>query len=90
MDFIKENERIYQVDENKELLCEITFPIKNGVADIDHTFVSDRLRGQGMADKLVTAAVLQIEEAGLKLTTTCSYAAKWMEKHPEKANLLFK
>ena len=60
-----EKERVYAKDENGMLLAEITFPeTADGWADIDHTFVDPSLRGQGLADKLVRAALQQIAEAG--------------------------
>ncbi|MCF0121039.1 MAG: N-acetyltransferase [Oscillospiraceae bacterium] len=83
MELKKEPGRISYTSPEGELLCEITFPDENGVADINHTFVSEKLRGQGMAGKLVAAAMEQIGERSLKVSASCSYAAGWLEKHPE-------
>ena len=83
MEFRHETGRIFAEDETGELLCEITFPDDGAVAVIDHTYVSDRLRGQGVAAQLVSAAVAQIKERGLKIYPTCSYAVKWLQAHPE-------
>ena len=76
-------ERIYAEDENGRLIAEITFPAQDGVATINHTFVDDSLRGQGVAGKLVKAACEKIRTDGNKIAATCSYAASWLEKHPE-------
>lgn len=79
--FIKEKERIYMNDENGKMVAEITFPeVKDGINEIDHTFVDSSLRGQGIAGKLVREAVDQIRENGNKPVPTCSYAVKWFEK----------
>lgn len=83
MDFIYEKERIYMNDKNGRLIAEITFPTKEGIATINHTFVDESLRGQGVAGKLTEAAVKQILNDKNKLSATCSYAVKWLEKHPE-------
>lgn len=83
MDFIYEKERIYMNDENGKLIAEITFPTKEGIATINHTFVDESLRGQGVAGKLTEAAVKQILNDKNKLSATCSYAVKWLKKHPE-------
>ena len=86
MEFIYEAHRIYAEAEDGELLAEIDFPeVAPGVVDLNHTFVSDKLRGQGVAGKLMAAAIARIEEQGWKTRTSCSYAKGWMEKHPEKA-----
>ncbi|MCI5910788.1 MAG: GNAT family N-acetyltransferase [Oscillospiraceae bacterium] len=82
MEFIKEKNRIYKTDENGKVIAEITFPeTEKNVFCIDHTFVDDSLRGQGIAGKLVEAAVSEIENKGGKATATCSYAAHWLEKN---------
>lgn len=82
-DLIYEYDRIYCVDEDNELIAEITFPAKNGVAVIDHTFVDGSLRGQGVAGMLVRAAADKITADGNRIAAVCSYAKKWFEKHPE-------
>ena len=87
MEFQREDGRIFAMDGDR-LVAEVTFPAENGVADIDHTFVDDSLRGQGVAGKLVRAAVDQIRADGRKARVTCSYAKTWFEHHPEEADLL--
>ena len=85
MEFIKENSKIYSIDKNKKIIAEITFyESKNGVFSIDHTFVDESLRGQGIAGKLVEMAVEEIEKRGGKVEATCSYAKKWLEKNKLK------
>ena len=79
-----EKERVYALDESGKLVAEITFPeTAPGVYTMDHTFVDPSLRGQGMADKLVRAALEQIRENGGTPAATCSYAAAWLAKHPQ-------
>ncbi|MDO4492763.1 MAG: GNAT family N-acetyltransferase [Clostridia bacterium] len=87
MEFQVETGRIFAADGEK-LLCEVTFPVRDGVATIDHTFVDDSLRGQGIAGQLMEAAVAEIGKNGWKAHPTCSYAVKWFEKHPEAGGLL--
>ena len=79
--FKKEKSRIYLENEKGELIAEITFPeMSPGVYTINHTFVDDSLRGQGVASKLVQAAVDEIERLGGTVKATCSYAVAWFEK----------
>ena len=78
MDFIYETGRIYAEDASGDLAAEITFPASNGIAEIDHTFVGDSLRGQGIAGQLVKAAA-----DGNKIKATCPYAVSWLAKHKE-------
>ena len=87
MNMITEDSRIYAKDENGRIVAEITFPAKDGVATIDHTFVDESLRGKGIASKLVKAAVEKILADGNKIAATCSYAVKWLENHSEFSSL---
>lgn len=88
MEFQYEKSRIFALDASGKVIAEITFPVSDGYAVIDHTFVDSSLRGQGVAGKLVTAAVAEIRKSGLKVKPVCSYAAKWFEKHPDETDLL--
>lgn len=55
---------------------------------LDHTFVPDELRGKGLAAHLVRKALDFAGQRGLKVNPQCSYAAEFIQKHPEFADLL--
>ena len=79
---IEEN-RIFLSDDAGKTIAEITFcETSPGTYTIDHTFVDSSLRGQGIASKLVDAAVKEILSRNCKVAATCSYAKKWLEEHP--------
>ncbi len=82
MNFKKEENRIYAEDENGETLAEVTFyEIEKGKFNIDHTFVDDSLRAQGIGSKLVKEAVKVLTEKGAKIEATCPFAQKWLAEH---------
>jgi predicted GNAT family acetyltransferase len=85
----QEDGRIVYLDEKGQMLAEISFPAAGPDAvDIVSTFVDPSLRGQGIADKLMRAALESIRAQGLKTYTTCGYAERWFSAHPEYAELL--
>lgn len=91
MTFMYEPNRIFHNDTNGCTLAEVTFPAVNeNTVNINHTFVDDSLRGQGVASQLLEAAAAQIARDGKQVIPTCSYAVKWFEKHPEYQNILAK
>lgn len=45
-----------------------------------HTYVSETLRGQGVADKLYQALIHFVKQQNLKLIPSCSYIAKKWER----------
>ena len=79
---IKDN-RIFQEKDGK-VIAEVTFPeTEPGTFTIDHTFVDPILRGQGIASKLVQAAVEEIKRKDGEVRATCPYAVKWLKEHME-------
>lgn len=89
MDFQKQEGRIFALGTDGELLAEVTFPTgPDGIADINHTFVDENLRGQGVANQLLQAAAQELRAQGRKTKTSCWYAAQWFAKHPQEQDLL--
>ena len=82
MNFIKEKSRIYYKNEEGKIVAEITYKeVEKGLFNIEHTFVDESLRGQGIASKLVDEAIKKIKNKDGKIMATCSYAKKWLEKN---------
>ena len=82
MDFIFEDDRIYTEGKGGKILAEICFhDTGDGSMEIDRTFVDDSLRGQGIAGDLMKMAVDTIKRKGKRVTASCSYAVKWLEKN---------
>ncbi len=91
VDLQYEEKRIFALDASGRVVAEITYPLEaSGVVSIDHTFVDESLRGQGIADTLMRAAVAKIREAGLKAVADCSYAQIWFARHPDETDVLLK
>lgn len=80
MEYITEKNRIYLVKDGKEV-AEVTFPERDGIYVINHTYVDDQLRGQGIAAELVRRAVEEIEHRGGQYKATCSYAQLWLARN---------
>ncbi len=83
MNYITETDRIYATDPQGRLIAEVTFPTSGGVSTINHTFVDESLRGQGIAGELVKRAADKILAEGNKIAATCPYAVVWFGRHPE-------
>lgn len=78
-----EDNGIFASNSEGTVLAEITFSKEEDAYCIHHTFVDDSLRGMGIAGILVQKAVDEIQRRGYRVTATCSYAVRWLEKHPE-------
>lgn len=88
MDFIEQPNRIYSADAEGKVIAAVSFPNRSEhVVEINHTFVDDSLRGQGVAGQLMKAVVEKLRRENKKAYATCSYAAKWFQTHPEAADV---
>ena len=67
-------------------VCE--YELADGRMVFTHTLVPPELRGRGIAEKLVRAALAGARAAGRKVTPACSYVAKFIERHREYQDLL--
>ena len=77
------------MDEQGKRLAELTFS-KAGDKRIiiDHTDVSDALRGKGAGKQLVSAAVDYARKNGLKILPLCPFAKSVFDKVPEFSDVL--
>ena len=77
--------KIFMNDESGRIIAEVTFPdYDDNTIIIDHTFVDDSLRGQGIAGKLMLEVVNYAKNNNKKIKASCSYALKWFEKNKEQ------
>ena len=53
-----------------------------------HTLVPPELRGRGIAEQLVRAALADARTAGRKVVPACSYVEVFIKRHREYADLL--
>ena len=59
----------------------------DSVMTIRHTEVPEPLGGRGIAGDLVRAALEFARAEGYRVRPACEYAAAWMDRHPEYADL---
>ncbi|WP_370460356.1 GNAT family N-acetyltransferase [Cytobacillus firmus] len=88
-DIQKEENRFFMNDEKGNMIAEITYiPSGDSVITIDHTYVSDSLRGQGIAGKLLESVVQEARSKGYKIVPACSYAKAVFDRKSEYQDLL--
>ncbi len=79
----------FYIEENGERLAEMTFS-KAGDSRmiIDHTQVSDKLRGMGAGKQLVNAAVEFARKNEIKIIPLCPFAKSVFNRVPDYADVL--
>lgn len=85
MEIKKKNEQFYIGDDPKKPLAEMTI-VLSGEKQliIDHTMVSDQLRGQGVGDQLLAEVIQFARDKNLKIIPLCPFAKARMEKNKER------
>lgn len=67
--------------------AELDYRLTPGVMHITHTGVPPALEGRGIAAAMTQAALGFARASGLKVNPLCSYAAAYLRRHPEWADL---
>ncbi len=61
---------------------------EDGTRILTHTEVDPEFGGRGLAGHLARRALDDAREAGLRVVPRCSYMARYVERHPEYADLV--
>ena len=71
----------FYIGENVHHLAEMTYTWQDAqIFTIDHTTVDESLRGQGVANKLLTQVVAFAREKNLKIIPLCPFAKSVFDK----------
>ena len=82
MQFVHNKNDISVYDSNNNTIAQVTFPsIDASTVDVNHTFVDDSLRGQGIAGQLMKELAAELRFQNKKAVLSCPYAVNWFEKH---------
>lgn len=88
-EILKKENRFLVNDKEGNMVAEITYmPSGDSQITIDHTYVSESLRGQGIAGKLIESVVQEAREQGYKIVPLCSYAKAVFERKSEYRDVL--
>lgn len=68
--------------------CVLEYELADGVMTISHTGVPSQVGGRGIASALMAAAMTTARAEQWKVVPACSYAATWVQRHPDNVDLL--
>jgi predicted GNAT family acetyltransferase len=74
----------FVIDDGAQRLAEMAVAIIGGNLTVYHTEVSEALRGQGVAQKLLNTMVEYARKNNLKVVALCPYVHKQFQRHPEQ------
>ena len=64
------------------------YRLADGVLSIKYVFAPESLRGTGAAGRLMEGVGAHARANNLKIIPICGYAASWLRRHSETADLL--
>jgi len=68
---------------------ELTYTLPEpGVIDLQHTGADEPLRGRGVGEALVRAALDHARRAHLRVIPTCHFVRHWLARHPAEQDVL--
>ncbi len=69
-------------------LAQAEYRLEPGVLVITHTAVPPEFEGRGIAGALIGATLAHARAQGLKVKPVCTFAAAYMQRHPDTQDLL--
>ncbi|MEE4297156.1 MAG: GNAT family N-acetyltransferase [Wenzhouxiangella sp.] len=69
-------------------LCTLDYSERQNGVSFDSVQVPKAVGGRGLAGKLTRHALDWARSQGLSVQPTCPYVARWIDRHPDYADLL--
>ena len=90
-DSVRDNRRLsrFELEVNGEIAF-TNYSIEGAVIVLMHTETPVRVRGQGVASKLVDGILKIIRDRGLKVVPRCSFVRVYFMQHPNEGDILAK
>jgi uncharacterized protein len=68
--------------------CTLDYELSGSVMTITHTRVPDPVAGRGIAAALMEAALAHARASGWRVVPRCSYAVRYLQRHPEWSDVV--
>lgn len=77
----------FEVEADGRLAGFIDYREQDGAWNLVHTEIEPAFEGRGLASALAKFALDEARREGRKVVPTCSYVARWLDKHAEYQDL---
>jgi predicted GNAT family acetyltransferase len=78
----------YEIHVDGELAGYTLIQLRDGVTVMPHTVIGEQFGGRGLGTQLVQGALDDLRERGDKIVPLCPMVKKFIEKHPDYADLV--
>lgn len=87
MEVIHDKQNLSFVIKVDNLSSYVAYSLVEGVMELYTTYTPPQLRGRGLAERVVRAALEYAKENNLRVIPSCSYVRIFIERHPEYKSL---
>ena len=81
--WVNDQKGAFVIEEGSERIAEMAIGVSGNNLTVYHTEVSDKLKGQGVAAKLLSTMVSYAREHKLKVIALCPYVNAQFTRHPD-------
>jgi predicted GNAT family acetyltransferase len=78
----------YELEVDGRLAGILRYRVEPGLVVLVHTDVHPAFEGRGLGGRLVAGALEDIRARGLRVAPHCPFAAEYIRRHPEYADLV--
>jgi uncharacterized protein len=78
----------YEAIVDGEVVAFADYEVTGAIVVLPHTVTTPALRGRGHAGQVVRFALDDIRDSGRKVIPSCWYVARFIDEHPEYADLV--
>ncbi len=83
-----EQRQRYEAQRDGQTLGYSVYRDLGDVVELPHTVVEPAFEGQGIASAVVAFALDDIRASGKRVLPTCSFVARYIERHPAYADIV--
>lgn len=80
----KDDRKAFVIEADGEIVAEMEVTTASSTMTVHHTNVDDKLKGQGVAQKLLAGMVSYARENGMKVIPLCRYVHAQFKRHPDQ------
>lgn len=78
----------YEAVADDEVVGYLDYRDRGDVRALPHTFTEPAWRGRGIAERVVRFALDDSRATGMRIAPECGFVARFVETHPEYADLV--
>ena len=86
----KDDRKAFVIEDDGQIVAEMEVTMTPSTMTVHHTNVDDKLKGQGVAQKLLASMVSYARGNGMLVVPLCPYVHAQFKRHPDQYSDIWK